>query len=105
MENKNPLYYEAHVTIEPVFDERLENFRKICELYEFRVADLLFKKRKHDTPQRSSFDAFCTGRSKEYEDLQSRTCSLVNELKNNNFEVWRYKIESTLLDSKFGSKL
>lgn len=94
-------YYEAHVTIEPVFEEKLELFKNICIEYKFRVATLLMQKRKQDTEERSKNDSFCTGRGISYSDMESRMLSLVDRLKNEGFQVWRYKIESTLLDSRY----
>ena len=98
-------YYEAHVTIEPIFDERLSQAQAIAREYKFRVADLLMQKRKQDTPERSSRDTFMTGHSKSYEDIKERIHGLVNLLKKQGFKVWRYKIEDTLIDSKFNDEL
>ena len=94
-------YYEAHVTIEPVFDGRREEFGRICVAHEFRAAELLMKKRKRDTATRSQHDAFATGRSISRSDIEDRMFALVQTLLENNFVVWRYKIESTLLDSRY----
>lgn len=91
------IYYEAHITIEPTFDQKLDLFKVICEDYGFKVAELLMKKRKDDTLERSSLDSFCTGRSKSYDDLNSRMMNLVEKLQPH-FKVWRYKLEATLLD-------
>lgn len=101
---KNRHYYEAHVTIEPVFEERLELFKKCCAEYKFRAANLLMQKRKEETAERSANDAFCTGRGVSYTDIQDRMMNLVASLKNAGFKVWRYKIESTLLDSRYDDK-
>lgn len=94
-------YFEAHVTIEPVFDERLEYFKSICSEFKFHVADLLMRKRKKDNETRSNFDSFCTGKDKNYDNIESRMFNLIDKLNKNNYHVWRYKIESTLLDSKY----
>lgn len=92
------LYFEAHVTIEPVFDDELERFKILAAKCAFRVADLLMQKRKHDNPERSKFDTFATGRSKDYATLLFNTMTLVNLARMSGFSVWRYKIENTLLD-------
>jgi hypothetical protein len=94
-------YYEAHVTVEPVFEEQLEHFKIICHDYKFRVASLLMQKRKSDTEERSKNDSFCTGRGISYTDIRTRMLSLVERLEKEGFKVWRYKIESTLLDSRY----
>jgi MazG nucleotide pyrophosphohydrolase domain len=94
-------YYEAHVTVEPVFEDRLELFKIICHDYKFRVANLLMQKRKGDTEERSKNDSFCTGRGISYTDTKKRMLALVERLEKEGFTVWRYKIESTLLDSRY----
>ena len=96
--DKDVLYYEAHITIEPVFDERLDEFKICCEKFNFRAADLMMKKRQQDKPERSSYDTFSTGRSQNYLDLYTRTANLCELLERNGFDVWRYKIEATLID-------
>ncbi len=94
-------YYESHVTIEPVFDERLALFIMLCRGQKFHVADLLMKKRAKDELVRSSLDSFCTSRSNDYKDIALRTKFLVDRLKEEGFKVYRYKIESTLVDSRY----
>ena len=94
-------YYEAHVTVEPVFDQDLERFKTICHDYKFRVATLLMQKRKEDTEERSKNDSFCTGRGISFTDIEKRMLALVQRLQKEGFTVWRYKIESTLIDSRY----
>ena len=94
-------YYEAHVTVEPVFDGDLERFKIICHDYKFRVATLLMQKRREDSEERSKNDSFCTGRGISYTDIERRMLALVDRLTKEGFKVWRYKIESTLLDSRY----
>lgn len=38
-------YYESHITIEPVFDDKLELASNIAIKYKFKVASLLMQKR------------------------------------------------------------
>jgi hypothetical protein len=99
------LYYEAHVTIEPVFDEQLTHAAALAQTYTFRVADLLMQKRKEDTAERSKHDTFMTGRHRSYEVLKQRMEELVQHLQRDSFKVWRYKIEATVVDSKHGDEL
>lgn len=94
------LYFESHVTIEPVFDERLEHLKKVCRSESFHVADLLMKKRANDSTDRSQYDTFCTGRAPTLEVLRGRMFNLLGKLNEEGFKVWRYKIEEALLDSK-----
>ena len=90
--------YEAHITIEPVFGERFDQFERCCAPYKFRPAELLMQKQRAVTPERSNKDSFCTGHSKDYKDIYIRTCQLVTDLKESGFDVWRYKIEGIVLD-------
>lgn len=97
-------YYEAHITVEPVFDEGLERFKLICKDYKFRVANLLMQRRPTDTEERSKNDSFCTGRGISYTDIRVRMLELVKRLEQEGFKIWRYKIEATLMDSRYDDK-
>lgn len=101
MEPTTELYFEAHITIEPVFGGELEFLAEIVSRNGFRVADLLMKKRKGDTPERSQYDTFCTARSKTYSDIYARSRACVAELRFYGYGVWRMKIENTLLDEHY----
>ncbi len=94
------LYYESHVTIEPVFGERLEALRQLCAENEFRIADLLMQKREEDTPERSKYDTFCSARGSDAMELTNRMLALVRACIAGGFKVWRYKIEDVIIDSK-----
>lgn len=98
-------YFESHVTVEPVFDERLTQLTEICKEFHFHVADLLLKKRASDTEQRSQSDSFCTARSKDYGELEVRMRNLISRLKTEGYQIWRYKIEDALLDSRYEDTL
>lgn len=98
-------YYESHVTIEPVFDERLSKAKEIAEGCNFKIAHLLMKKRELDTEQRSSKDTFMTTHSKNLKDITDRTVDVVKKLQSSGFKVWRYKIEDIVLDSRHNDVL
>lgn len=103
--NKNrfetDLYFESHITVEPVFDDKLEKLKKIAAKYEFRIAELLMKKRASDSEFRSRYDTFCTGNSKHYDQLRNRMYAFEEEAQAAGFQIWRHKIENTLLDERF----
>lgn len=99
------LYYECHVTIEPVFDDRLQAAEDLAKLYGFRIATLLMQKRKEDTPERSMYDTFMTGRSNQYGPLYMRMGGLIRALQAHGFKVHRAKIEDTLFDTKYGDAI
>lgn len=92
--------YECHVTIEPVFDERLEELKELVKPFRFKVADLIMKKTFLDKEEPSKKDTFMTGHSTNWEDIQSRMINLITEVENNNYKIFRYKIEEILLDSR-----
>lgn len=99
------LYFEAHVTLEPVFDDRLAFLKTIAQQYHFRVADLLMVKKAGDAGEPNAKDSFCTSRSKEWKIIESRTRYFVNALRSRGFKVYRYKIENTIVDSKIHDEM
>lgn len=99
-EGSESLYFESHITIEPVFDDALAKATELAKLEGFKIANLLMQKREIDTPERSKHDTFMTGHSQSFGDLRERTIRLVNLLKVNDFKVWRYKIEDVPIDSR-----
>lgn len=94
------LYFESHVTIEPVFGDRLSELKCIATQQGFRVADLIMKKGVGETPTPNQEDTFCTGRSKDWNTMKGKTYLFVTILQECGFKVYRYKIENTLLDSR-----
>lgn len=100
--DRSRLYFECHITIEPVFGMDLIVVQSMVHPFGFRVADLLMQKRSEDEAERSKFDTFCTTRSKSYRDIHCRMLACVAMLEDGGFQVWRYKIENTLLDVRQG---
>ena len=98
--NTAKLYFEAHVTIEPVFGRGLNLAKAISEKYNFKVAELLMKKRENDTPQRSRCDTFMTGHAKHLDELKGRMVGLIAELRLHGFKVRRAKVENTVMDTR-----
>jgi hypothetical protein len=94
------MYYECHITIEPVFGERLEQFAMLCAGRQFKPAKLLMQKRAQDTPERSARDSFCTGHAQELDAIQSRMIGLTDDLVTAGFQVWRRKIEHVVYDER-----
>jgi hypothetical protein len=94
------LYYEAHITVEPVFDERRDLLASVAKEYGFKLADLLMKKREDDTETRSSKDSFLTGTDRVLTKLDLRMLYTMRALTSGGFKIWRYKIESIVMDSR-----
>jgi hypothetical protein len=98
-------YYECHITLEPIFDDRLEFADRISKAWGFKIADLLMKKRNVDTEVRSSKDTFMTAHSKHLGKIREDMSCLIRHLKSEGFVVWRYKIEDIVLDSRIKDEL
>lgn len=98
-------YYESHITIEPVFDDVREGAAITAQQYGFKLAKLLMQKRAVDAPKRSKYDTFMTAHSVNLEDITKRTKDLVLALQASGLNVWRYKIEDTILDSRIIDEL
>lgn len=98
--DKSNMYYESHVTIDPVPESRLEAAEALAGQFGFRLAKLLMQKRPEDTPERSMYDTFMTAQNTSYADIRRNTISLGLRLNAAGFKVRRYKIEDTLLDSR-----
>jgi 50S ribosomal subunit-associated GTPase HflX len=89
------LYYECHLTIAPVFNERLMELERLAGACGFKVAKLLMEK------GRSTKDSFCTAHGKDFEELRSRMYQLSDDLNAAGFQLWRRKIEAVVLDERF----
>lgn len=87
------LYFETHITIDPVEEDREYLLKGLASSFGFRVAELYMKK-----GGRSRLDSFMTTRGTDYEDVQQRTIACVETLQKEGYTVRRYKIENTLLD-------
>lgn len=103
--NPDVRYYECHITVEPVFDDRLELLKDVCFPFKFKVADLLMKKRPSDSEKRSQNDTFTTSRSASYQEIYDRMMLCVDAMRKHGFVVWRYKIEAVLLDVKLREEI
>lgn len=89
------LYFETHITIDPVEEFQEPELKRLASEFGFRVAELYMKK-----GERSRLDSFMTTRGTNYEDVYLRTLACVEALISRDYVVRRYKIENTLLDVK-----
>lgn len=99
------LYYEAHVTIDPIFDARRDVAAEIATKFGFRLAKLIMRKREADAELPAQDDTFMTANSTDVTSIQSMTRRCVRELQAAGFVVRRYKIEDTILDSRHNDEL
>lgn len=95
------MYYEAHITFEPVFGYDLDKLKFRAENLGFKVADLVMLHGAQDKyPALPRKDAFVTARGYNYESLVVKVMELVTAMAVSGIKVLRYKIEDTLCDSK-----
>lgn len=94
------LYFEAHVTLDPVFGNTREHAADIAKRHGFKLADLIMRKREGGPSVPHAEDTFMTARSVTWEDIRVRTIRVVEALRDSGFSVRRYKVENTLVDSK-----
>jgi len=89
------LYFEAHVTIDPVPQEGRSELERLAKEYNFKLAKLLMDK---NVP--SQLDTFLTGHSKSFIQICSDMQNLIKRLTNLGYKIRRYKIEDIVLDSR-----
>lgn len=92
--------YECHITIEPVFGERLSVSKRIADAWGFKVATLLMVK-GDGTTEPSRRDTFMTSHSPIYDILETNMRMCVDAMQAHGFDVHRYKIELIVLNSKY----
>jgi len=100
MRDVSDLYYDCHVTIDPVFDESRDILRELIHPFGFKLAKLAMKKSKGGSWEDSKLDTFFTAHGKNYSDLQQRMVDCIRTVKSNGYAVRRYKIENTIIDSR-----
>lgn len=94
------LYFEIHITIAPDFD-RLDEAKNLAKCCGFHMGDLLLMKKDDE---RSHKDMFFTARSTTFACAKEVTEVFCGLLRKNGFNVLRYKIEDTVLDSRILDK-
>lgn len=92
---KAKLYYEAHVTIDPVPEDKRLAVQTLADPFGCKLAKLLMQK-----GQPSNLDTFMTCHGKDLGQMESRVAGLVRRLQAVGLNVRRYKIEDTLMDSR-----
>lgn len=94
---KPVLYFESHVTVDPVVGARLDQLKLTANRHDFKVAELLMV--KNELP--SDKDCFMSARGPDFECLKNDMHKLLLELDFLGFKPKRYKIEEVILDSRF----
>lgn len=97
------LYFECHITIDPIAYDKLNEIQKHLDKFSFRPSKLILRKpvsgtHFHDQEWRD--DMFITSRGTDYDDLRGRMYIIIAILQNHGIPARRYKIENTLIDIK-----
>ena len=92
------LYYEAHITIDPVPEEHRYLVEALGVPHKFKLAKLLMEKQGVLSP--STLDTFMTAHGTSLDDMIERVKGMVLSLQKNFYKVKRYKIEDTVSDSR-----
>jgi len=92
------LYYEAHVNFERNAETELAGKRIEDAFSNWKLATFEMHKDKEPT-------GFITGRHKSLYQIKRETLFVVTTLRSWGFNVLRWKIEDTVLDSKHGDQL
>lgn len=92
------LYYESHVTIDPIHENDKTDYDTIAAKYGFKLSKLFMRKDGKDEPHRD--DSFMSARSMNQYELVNRMTNLIKQLQGYGMHVRRYKIEQALMDSK-----
>lgn len=92
------LYYEAHVNFARNADTELAGAKLEAELPNWKLATFEMHKDREPT-------GFITGRHKSLVEIKRQTLAVVCKLREWGFEVLRWKIEDTVLDSKHGDDI
>lgn len=89
------LYYEAHITIDPVPEDGRPAVQVLGDRWSFKLAKLLMQK-----GEPSKIDTFMTAHGKDLDDIRRRVIGMVIDLQHHGYVVRRYKVEDTIFDSR-----
>lgn len=92
-------YYEAHIEIAPIDQKNISLLKDDLQDLGFNLVDLVGIEREYNLNLITTFHA------DNLSDLQDVVYNSVKQLKALGYDVKRYKIESTVIDSKFEDKL
>lgn len=94
------LYYEAHITIDPVPEEGRGAVQELGTPWGFKLAKLLMQK-----GEPSKIDTFMTAHGRDLDDMRRRVTGMVIDLRRRGYGVRRYKVEDTVFDSRTHDEL
>jgi hypothetical protein len=95
-------YYEAHISLEDnnlVYPKRL---KETLERIDFQITDIVTM--PVDGLEQEEFDYIITSRGTNLKEFTQKVLDAVITLQKEGYNVLRYKIESTIIDSKYEDK-
>lgn len=94
------LYFECHITIDPLSDAQLALLQPWMDKFKFRSSKLLLRNSNGSAGEEFKDDFFLTTRGTDYDDINTRMCSMLDAIQLCRIKQRRFKIENTLLDVK-----
>lgn len=94
---RSRLYYEAHITVRPPINEKVDVLDRLCTVHKWRLSTFAMLKPDGGYP-----NAFLSYRDARLVAIGNAVASMCDVLALNQFEVLRWKVEDTLFDSNNG---
>lgn len=96
-------YYEAHINLGDMSEELENKLQNFLETINFKTTDIVAM--PYDGLEQEEFYKIITTKDSSLRNLTSRIENAVSLLRFKGYTVQRYKIESTIFDSKYEDKL
>lgn len=96
-------YYEAHINLGNMTEAQEEKLQSFLEIINFKTTDIVAM--PYEGLEQEEFYKIITTKDSNLRALTSRIENAVSLLQYKGYQVQRYKIESTIFDSKFEDKL
>lgn len=93
------LYFESHVTLDPVLGDKRQVLEDLATTHQFRVAELLMRKGDGSAGEPYCEDSFVSGRSIDQEELAARMGAFAERAEQAGFIVRRAKLEAAMYDT------
>jgi hypothetical protein len=100
MTTKAKLYFESHITVERADLSRWQTFESISWVKDWKPSRF-----DQDDVDGYHDKWFLSARDQDLETLKGRIKDTIDSLTSVGFEVIRWKIEDTVMDSKYGDTL
>lgn len=96
-------YYEAHVNLSAMSEKLEDGLMEVLTKIDFKITDIVTM--PYEGLEQEDFHTILTTKDSNLKILVDRVKDSVNLLIGLGYTVNRYKIESTILDSKYEDKL